>query len=92
MLDRDGFSKDDIRKYIFENGRIPLTRFVEKTVKGLHHRRSNWFETVGDPDHIGVADQAEDIMIAVAGGAGIHSLFIPTSFSLRPVVKAVPTA
>ncbi|MBT3904507.1 MAG: hypothetical protein HOF30_02435 [Rhodospirillaceae bacterium] len=92
MLDRDGFSKDDIRNYIFEKGRIPLTRFVEKTVKGLHHRRSNWFETVGDPDHIGVADQAEDIMIAVAGGAGIHSLFIPTSFSLRPVVKAIPTA
>ena len=89
MLDRDGFSKEDIRRYIFENGRIPLSRFVEKTVKGLRHRRSNWFETVGDPDHIGVADKVEDIMIAVAGGAGIHSLFIPTSFSLRPVVKAI---
>ncbi len=89
MLDRDGFSKDDIRGYIFEKGRIPLSRFVEKTVKGLHHRRSNWFETVGDPDHIGVADRAADVMIVVAGGAGIHSLFIPTSFSLRPVVRPI---
>lgn len=89
MLDRDGFSKEDIRQYIFEKGRIPLSRFVEKTVNGLHHRRSNWFATVGDPDHIGVADKVDDIMIAVAGGAGIHSLFIPTSFSLRPIVKAI---
>lgn len=89
MLDRDGFGKDDIRQYIFEKGRIPLSRFVQKTVNGLHHRRSNWFSTVNDPDHIGVADRVEDIMIAVAGGAGIHSLFIPTSFSLRPIVKLI---
>jgi hypothetical protein len=90
MLDRDGFGKQDIREYIFEKGRIPLNRFVEKTVNGLHHRRSNWFATVNDPDHIGVADKVDDIMIAVAGGAGIHSLFIPTSFSLRPIIKAIP--
>jgi len=89
MLDRDGFGKQDIREYIFEKGRIPLNRFVDKTVKGLHHRRSNWFATVNDPDHIGVADKVDDIMIAVAGGAGIHSLFIPTSFSLRPIIKAI---
>ncbi len=89
MLDRDGFGKEDIRQYIFEKGRIPLSRFVQKTINGLHHRRSNWFETVNDPDHIGVADKANDIMITVAGGAGIHSLFIPTSFSLRPIVKPV---
>ena len=89
VLDRDGFTKESFRQYIFENARIPMSRFGPRTVKGLHHRRSNWFETVGDPDHIGVADKPEDIQIVVAGGPGIHSLFIPTSFSHRPVVKKI---
>jgi len=47
---------------------------------------------VGDADHIGVADRAEDVNIVVAGGAGIHSLFVPTAFSFRPVTRAVGSA
>lgn len=89
VLDRDGFSKQAIRDYIFEKARIPLSRFAARTVKGFHHRRANWFETVGDAENIGVADRAEDVHIVVAGGPGIHSLFIPTSFSLRPVTKLI---
>jgi len=46
-LDRDGFTKAIIRDMIFERARIPLSRFAERTVKGLHHRRSRWFEQVG---------------------------------------------
>jgi hypothetical protein len=89
VLDRDGFSKDAIRDYIFEKARIPLSRFAARTVSGFHHRRANWFETVNDAENIGVADRAEDVHIVVAGGPGIHSLFIPTSFSLRPVTKII---
>jgi hypothetical protein len=88
-LHRDGFSKSDIRDAIFERARIPLSRFSERTVKGLHHRRSRWFEQVGDPDHIGVADSARDVHIVVAGGAGIHSLFVPTGFSFGLVTRKI---
>jgi hypothetical protein len=42
---------------------------------------------VGDDAHIGISDRPEDIVILVAGGPGIHSVFIPTSFSLRPIIK-----
>lgn len=89
VLARDGWTKEKIRDYVFRNARIPLSRFTERTVRGLHHRRSRWFETVGDPDHIGVADSAADISIVVAGGAGIHSQFVPTSFSYRPVTRRI---
>jgi len=27
--------------------------------------------------------------VIVAGGAGIHSLFVPTSFSYRPVTRKI---
>jgi hypothetical protein len=58
-------------------------------VRGLHHRRARWFAEVGDPNYIGIADRAQDISIVVAGGAGIHSLFVPTAFSYRPVTRRV---
>jgi hypothetical protein len=88
-LARDGIGKADIRQAVFERARIPLTRFGPRTVKGLRHRRARWFAEAGDPEHIGVADRAEDVNVIVAGGAGIHSLFVPTAFSFRPVTRPI---
>ena len=88
-LARDGIGKRDIQQAVFERVRIPLTRFAKRTVDGLRHRRSRWFAEVGDPDHIGVADAPQHVSIVVAGGAGIHSLFVPTSFSYRPVTRKI---
>ena len=88
-LARDGIGKKEIRQAIFERARIPLTRFGKRSVAGLKHRRARWFAEAGDQDHIGVADRPEDITVMVAGGAGIHSLFVPTAFSFRPVTRKV---
>jgi hypothetical protein len=88
-LARDGIGKRDIRQAVFERARIPLTRFAKRTVEGLKHRRARWFAEVGDPGNIGVADRPQDVSIIVAGGAGIHSLFVPTSFSYRPVTRRI---
>ncbi|HEY0120281.1 MAG TPA: hypothetical protein VGC14_00735, partial [Rhizobium sp.] len=84
-LARDGYSKQDVKREIFERARIPLSRFAKRTIKGLHHRRSNWFDLGIDADVIGVADHVEDVYVIVSGGAGIHSQFIPTAFSFKPV-------
>ena len=89
VLARDGWDKPKIREYLFRNARIPLTRFAARTVKGLKHRRSRWFEQVNDPEHIGVADDPSHINIVVAGGPGIHSQFVPTSFSYSAVTKKI---
>ena len=88
-LARDGYTKQSVKQYLFEKARIPLARFARRTVDGLRHRRARWFEIAGDPDHIGVADRASDINIVVAGGAGIHSQFVPTSFSCGPVTRRI---
>jgi hypothetical protein len=88
-LARDGIGKADIKQAVFERARIPLKRFAHRTVAGLHHRRARWFSEVGDPDHIGVADRPDDVNVIVAGGAGIHSLFVPTAFSFHPVTRVI---
>ena len=89
MLARDGYDKQAIREYMFRHARIPLSRFAERTVRGLKHRRSRWFAKPNDPDHIGVADHPSHVNIVVAGGAGIHSQFVPTSFSYSPVTRRI---
>jgi hypothetical protein len=85
----DGIGKKEIQNAVFERARIPLARFAKRSVEGLRHRRARWFAEAGDPNHIGIADRAEDISIIVAGGAGIHSLFVPTAFSYRPVTRKI---
>jgi hypothetical protein len=86
---RDGIGRREFQQAVFERARIPLTRFCARSVKGLHHRRERWFAQVGDRDHIGIADRPQDIHLVVAGGAGIHSLFVPTAFSYRPVTRRI---
>jgi hypothetical protein len=89
VLARDGYDKEAIRQHLFRHARIPLNRFGERTVRGLKHRRSRWFAEAGDAGHIGVADDPSHITIVVAGGAGIHSQFVPTSFSYNPVTRLI---
>jgi len=89
VLARDGWDKQRIREHLFAHARIPLSRFAERTVRGLKHRRSRWFAEAGDAAHIGVADHPGHINIVVAGGAGIHSQFVPTSFSYHPVTRKI---
>jgi hypothetical protein len=89
VLARDGFDKQKIREAVFARARIPLSRFGERTVRGLRHRRSRWFSRLPAAKEIGVADDVSHIYIVVAGGAGIHSQFVPTSFSYRPVTRPV---
>jgi hypothetical protein len=89
VLARDGYDKEAIRQHVFRHARIPLSRFGNRTVRGLKHRRSRWFAEAGDAEHIGVADHPSHISIVVAGGAGIHSQFVPTSFSYQPVTRLI---
>ena len=88
-LARDGFGKKEIKQFLFNRARIPLSKFAAGTQRGIFERRSRWFQVAGDPQHIGIADHPEDILIVVAGGAGIHSQFLPTAFSKKPVTRII---
>ena len=89
VLARHGFSKKNVKQFLFDHARIPLSRFSDGTKRGILERRSRWFEVVGDHERIGIADRPEDITIVVAGGQGIHSQFVPTAFSKKVVTKII---
>jgi hypothetical protein len=68
---RDGLSKDDVKRFLFENARIPRSALSDENI------RQRYAEVA--PDYrIPLAKRKEDIMIVVAGGAGKHSCCLPS--------------
>ena len=65
-----GFSKKDIKRFLFENARVPMSSIP----KGNLDR----FVSLGPDDHIPLVDDPDEIMVIVAGGQGRHSTIIPT--------------
>jgi len=68
----DGFSKNDVRTYIHEKGRIPLKRFHKRAIEKYY---PGWDENAMVP----ITAHKEDITIIVVGGTGKHSAYIPTT-------------
>ena len=89
MLAREGMDRRAVQRYIYTHARIPMEQLPPNARAAVRTRRARWFEVGGDPTHVGVADALEDVHIVVAGGPGIHSCFISTSFSQRPVLRRV---
>ncbi len=88
VLARDGYTKDSIRQHLFRHARIPLSRLPRACARPQAPPLS-LVRAGGRPGHIGIADHPAHIHIVVAGGAGIHSQFVPTSFSYNPVTRPV---
>ncbi|MFQ6028560.1 MAG: hypothetical protein ACE5Q6_13820, partial [Dehalococcoidia bacterium] len=70
-----GLSKADIREYIFQNARMPLSR-----LKGVaHYGNRNWPSWIDEsnPDTmVPITRCADDVVVVVAGGDGRHSAWL----------------
>ena len=71
-----GWSKDDVRRYLFDVARVPSSRL---TGRGLAPIWPQWFHGL---EHTPVLTDPSDLLIAVAGGAGPASqVAIPWGYS-----------
>jgi hypothetical protein len=77
----DGFSKNDVRSYIYEKGRIPLKRFYKRAIE---KHFSDWDDNALVP----LTAHKEDIIIIVVGGPGKHSAYLP-AFLPPSITKAI---
>jgi hypothetical protein len=66
----DGYSKNDVRDYIYEKSRIPLNRFHRRAIDKYY---PGWDENATVP----ITARKEDIIIIVVGGTGKHSSYLP---------------
>jgi hypothetical protein len=84
----EGFTRDDVREFIARHARIPLGKWSPESRDGRFRRRyPKLYKHADDWDEVPVVEP-EDLILAVAGGAGRHSVVIPAfgrSVSLREV-------
>lgn len=88
-----GFSKLDAKHFIQEHAWIELGRFSRENID--RRFRKNQKELFGDATleaKVHAVRRAEDLIIAVIGGAGKHSAFIPTFGATKSVTRALKRA
>jgi hypothetical protein len=88
---RDGFTKRDVQEYIFENARIPLSRWSTEYVQGLF--RDKFPERYADADAettlARFAPNPESVIVIVAGGPGKFTMHVPTMGAMLSVSQPV---
>ncbi|MBI3965360.1 MAG: hypothetical protein HY329_06965 [Chloroflexi bacterium] len=79
IMASQGFSKEDVRRYLYEHARVPRSDFDPDVLSiVIQRRRPRWTRTISPQSAIPIADDCSLIGIFVAGGPGLHSLIMPT--------------
>ena len=88
-----GISKQDFKTYLFENARIPLGRFADAVIEERLMRMDPVRYGNAAPDTgVPIVQAAEDLIVIVLGGAGKHSMFLPTFGATHAVTRPLKLA
>ena len=88
-----GYSKADVKRHIFEHATVPLGRFSDENIeRRFRVKFAARFAGAGREAPVPMAQRAEDIMVVVIGGAGKHSMYIPTFGETLSVTRALKLA
>ena len=79
---KSGFSKKDVRDYLWEKARIPRKAFYERA-------REKHYQNMPEDSMIPPTIKKEDLIIIVVGGPGKHSSYLPGHTS-HLVTKIIP--
>ena len=75
----EGFSKNDVKRFIYENARIPHGILKDRGAYGMTTGKwPRWFNTLDDNALIPMVQDWEKVVVIVAGGIGKHSCWLPT--------------
>ncbi|MFW5964317.1 MAG: hypothetical protein ACOCQM_05580, partial [Natronomonas sp.] len=85
---RDGYSKDDVKRFVYDHARVPHEELRDQgmydTRDGSRPRHVPASE-LGDDAGVPICRSPEDPIVFVAGGAGRHSLFLSSFGDSRSV-------
>jgi hypothetical protein len=90
ILARDGLSKDDVRRYLWQHARIPRAQWESG---GMHGMMSVPTDAFSPEPALPMFRKPEDLMIIVVGAAGRHSSWMPTFGAMtQSVTRAITLA
>lgn len=87
IVAREDFSKEAAKRFLWENSQVPLSHLSPEVAESLVRKRRE----EGEPPFadLPVATSYDCFHLAVAGGAGPHSSFVPGALSLGTVTKLI---
>jgi hypothetical protein len=77
ILGREELTKDDVKQFLQQNAYVPAWRFSEGIMSCVKDFRGDVYKRITPNTPIPVVEDWRHIQIAVAGGAGSNSAFIP---------------
>jgi hypothetical protein len=86
---RSGWSKDDVRRAVWERAQVSLSRFSAENLTRFAIIDPVRLEDRSPSAALRQAHRPEDVMVVVAGGPGKHSAIVPTFGATRSVTVAV---
>ncbi|HEU5324171.1 MAG TPA: hypothetical protein VFX28_25445 [Methylomirabilota bacterium] len=84
-----GWSKDDVRRALWEQARVPLARFSAENLARFAAIDPARFGGPAPGAEAHLTARPEDVMVVVAGGPGKHSAIVPTFGATRSVTEPV---
>jgi len=78
LMANGGFSKADVKRFIWERARVPFSNFPRGNLTSFSRRNTKFFTDVDDDYGVPICEKPEDIVIVVMGGEGTHSLSVQT--------------
>ncbi len=87
ILAAGGLAKDDIRRFVFEQVRLPRTLWAQGGMAGM------FLDLFAGEDMLPIIKAPEDLLIVVVGGFGRHSCWLPTfGDTTRAVTRLIARA
>ena len=85
-----GYSKADAKRFLQERATLPLWKFSKENIeRRFRVTFKERYANATEEAMVQAVQRAEDLIIAVIGGAGKHSAFIPTFGATRSVTRAL---
>jgi hypothetical protein len=84
-----GWSKADFKRALWERAQVPLSRFDSSNIERFAVIHPAGFKDRPPETRAPIAREWSDIMVVVAGGAGKHSVFVPTFGATRSVTLKI---
>lgn len=93
VLARDGLSKTDVKRYLVEHARSPMSKWSAENIEGRFRKKYPDRYGSADPQTtlVPVVQSPESLRLVVAGGAGKHSMHMPTMGTQRMMIRPLVT-
>jgi hypothetical protein len=85
VLKRDGLSKIDVKRRLWEQARLAGSRLSAKDFARTQDARRAELGQIGSDTLLSISLRPEDIGVIVAGGVGAHSTYVPNCGNSRSV-------